>query len=128
MTAVPVFALMSCDLRMAHHRERKRAANRLKSLWQKPWTPEGAAGPQKFTQEFINKQVEEFEVGKRHLANMMGEDPETFTQEDIDVSYFTTLFYIHVQTYSVPFTVVKKKITTTIFTLMPKLFKGDISC
>uniref|UniRef100_A0A9J8CZP8 Small ribosomal subunit protein uS9m n=2 Tax=Cyprinus carpio TaxID=7962 RepID=A0A9J8CZP8_CYPCA len=45
-----------------------------------------AAGPQKFTQEFIDKQVEEFEVGKRHLANMMGEDPETFTQEDIDRS------------------------------------------
>lgn len=28
----------------------------------------------------------EFEIGKRHLANMMGCDPETFTQEDIDVS------------------------------------------
>ncbi|KAG7215365.1 hypothetical protein INR49_022564 [Caranx melampygus] len=43
-----------------------------------------AAGPQKFTAEFIEKQVEEFNIGKRHLANMMGEDPETFTQEDID--------------------------------------------
>ncbi|XP_077055359.1 small ribosomal subunit protein uS9m isoform X2 [Siphateles boraxobius] len=53
------------------------------SLWKKNLA---AAGPQKFTQEFINKQVEEFEVGKRHLANMMGEDPETFTQEDIDRS------------------------------------------
>lgn len=54
--------------------------------------------------------MEEFEVGKRHLANMMGEDPETFTQEDIDVSFFTTLFYIHVQSYSVPFTLLLKKI------------------
>lgn len=27
----------------------------------------------------------EFHVGKRHLANMMGADPETFTQEDINV-------------------------------------------
>lgn len=45
-----------------------------------------AAGPQKFTSEYIQKQVEEFNIGKRHLANMMGEDPETFTQEDIDVS------------------------------------------
>ncbi len=27
-----------------------------------------------------------FDVGKRHLANMMGRDPETFTQADIDVS------------------------------------------
>ncbi|XP_026115378.1 28S ribosomal protein S9, mitochondrial-like [Carassius auratus] len=53
------------------------------SLWKKNLA---AAGPQKFTQEFIDKQVEEFEIGKRHLANMMGEDPETFTQEDIDRS------------------------------------------
>uniref|UniRef100_A0A2K5DJE8 Small ribosomal subunit protein uS9m n=1 Tax=Aotus nancymaae TaxID=37293 RepID=A0A2K5DJE8_AOTNA len=34
--------------------------------------------------DFIKKQIEEFNIGKRHLANMMGEDPETFTQEDID--------------------------------------------
>ncbi|XP_029930497.1 small ribosomal subunit protein uS9m [Myripristis murdjan] len=45
-----------------------------------------AAGPEKFTMEFVQKQVEEFNIGKRHLANMMGEDPETFTQEDIDRS------------------------------------------
>uniref|UniRef100_A0AAY4E6P4 Small ribosomal subunit protein uS9m n=1 Tax=Denticeps clupeoides TaxID=299321 RepID=A0AAY4E6P4_9TELE len=45
-----------------------------------------AAGPQKFTEEFIKKQVEEFNIGKRHLANMMDEDPQTFTQEDIDRS------------------------------------------
>ncbi|XP_036947595.1 28S ribosomal protein S9, mitochondrial [Acanthopagrus latus] len=45
-----------------------------------------ALGPEKFTMEFIKKQVEEFEIGKRHLANMMGEDPENFTQEDIDRS------------------------------------------
>lgn len=44
-----------------------------------------AAGPEKFTMEFIEKQVEEFNIGKRHLANMMGEDPDNFTQEDIDV-------------------------------------------
>ena len=36
--------------------------------------------------DFIKKQIEEFNIGKRHLANMMGEDPETFTQEDVDVS------------------------------------------
>uniref|UniRef100_A0AAQ4R968 Small ribosomal subunit protein uS9m n=1 Tax=Gasterosteus aculeatus aculeatus TaxID=481459 RepID=A0AAQ4R968_GASAC len=45
-----------------------------------------AAGPEKFTVEFIQKQVEEFNIGKRHLANMMGEDPENFTQEDVDRS------------------------------------------
>ncbi|XP_050300757.1 28S ribosomal protein S9, mitochondrial [Anthonomus grandis grandis] len=34
--------------------------------------------------EFMKAQRHEFEIGKRHLANMMGENPETFTQEDID--------------------------------------------
>ena len=29
--------------------------------------------------------TEEFEIGKRHLAKMMGENAETFTQSDIDV-------------------------------------------
>ncbi|XP_077199698.1 small ribosomal subunit protein uS9m [Paroedura picta] len=48
-----------------------------------------APGPEKYTEVFIKKQIEEFNIGKRHLANMMGEDPETFTQEDIDkaISY-----------------------------------------
>nr|XP_019960225.1 PREDICTED: 28S ribosomal protein S9, mitochondrial [Paralichthys olivaceus] len=45
-----------------------------------------AAGPQKFTAEFIEKEVEEFNIGRRHLANMMGEDPENFSQEDVDRS------------------------------------------
>jgi hypothetical protein len=35
---------------------------------------------------FMKQQSQEFEIGRRHLANMMGEDPETFTQQDIDVS------------------------------------------
>ncbi|XP_059577006.1 small ribosomal subunit protein uS9m isoform X2 [Alligator mississippiensis] len=42
------------------------------------------SGPEKYTGDFIKEQIEEFNLGKRHLANMMGEDPETFTQEDID--------------------------------------------
>ncbi|KAM3836977.1 small ribosomal subunit protein uS9m isoform 2-T2 [Vipera latastei] len=41
-------------------------------------------GPIQYTESFIKKQIEEFNIGKRHLANMMGEDPESFTQEDID--------------------------------------------
>uniref|UniRef100_A0A3B4APW3 Uncharacterized protein n=1 Tax=Periophthalmus magnuspinnatus TaxID=409849 RepID=A0A3B4APW3_9GOBI len=45
-----------------------------------------ATGPEKYTPEFIQKQIEEYNIGKRHLANMMGEDPETFTQEDVDRS------------------------------------------
>lgn len=35
--------------------------------------------------EFMKTQQLEYQIGKRHLANMMGEDPETFTQEDVDV-------------------------------------------
>ncbi|KOB79457.1 Mitochondrial ribosomal protein S9 [Operophtera brumata] len=34
--------------------------------------------------EFMSKQQFEYNIGKRHLANMMGEDPETFTQKDVD--------------------------------------------
>lgn len=34
--------------------------------------------------EFMKIQNLEFKLGKRHLANMMGEQPETFTQADID--------------------------------------------
>ncbi|XP_068902012.1 small ribosomal subunit protein uS9m [Tenebrio molitor] len=34
--------------------------------------------------EFMKQQNVEFQIGKRHLANMMGENPETFTQEDVD--------------------------------------------
>lgn len=33
---------------------------------------------------FMEQQSHEYNVGKRHLANMMGVDPETFTQKDID--------------------------------------------
>ncbi|KAJ8256224.1 hypothetical protein COCON_G00200880 [Conger conger] len=44
------------------------------------------SGQQKFTLEFVKKQIEEFNLSKRHLANIMGEDPENFTQEDIDRS------------------------------------------
>ncbi|XP_045126982.1 28S ribosomal protein S9, mitochondrial-like [Portunus trituberculatus] len=36
--------------------------------------------------KFMVEQVAEYEIGRRHLANMMGEDPETFTQEDINAA------------------------------------------
>ena len=42
--------------------------------------------------EFMKTQQLEFLIGKRHLANMMGEDPETFTQEDIDVRALIRLY------------------------------------
>lgn len=36
--------------------------------------------------EFMKTQHHEFEIGKRHLANMMGESPEAYeSQETIDV-------------------------------------------
>lgn len=35
--------------------------------------------------EFMRVQEDEYRIGKRHLANMMGEDPETFTQDDVNV-------------------------------------------
>lgn len=36
--------------------------------------------------EFMTTQHHEFDIGKRHLANMMGENPEDFeNQETIDV-------------------------------------------
>uniref|UniRef100_A0A8D8ZFL7 Small ribosomal subunit protein uS9m n=1 Tax=Cacopsylla melanoneura TaxID=428564 RepID=A0A8D8ZFL7_9HEMI len=34
--------------------------------------------------EFIEEEKHSFEVGRRHLANMMGCNPETFTQKDIN--------------------------------------------
>ncbi|XP_014475046.1 PREDICTED: 28S ribosomal protein S9, mitochondrial [Dinoponera quadriceps] len=36
--------------------------------------------------EFMKKEIIEYQIGKRHLANMMGEDPEFFTQEDVNRS------------------------------------------
>ncbi|KAB7498979.1 28S ribosomal protein S9, mitochondrial [Armadillidium nasatum] len=34
--------------------------------------------------KFMETKITEYEIGKRHLANMMGEDPQTFTQDDIN--------------------------------------------
>ena len=34
----------------------------------------------------MEEKMQEFKIGKRHLANIMGADPENFTQQDIDVS------------------------------------------
>jgi len=34
--------------------------------------------------EFIAKERSEFELGKKHLGNMMGMNPDSMTQEDID--------------------------------------------
>lgn len=34
----------------------------------------------------MKSKTEEFEIGKRHLARIMGENPDMFTQDDIDVT------------------------------------------
>ena len=38
----------------------------------------------------MKAEVADFEIGKRHLANIMGEDPDSFTQADVDVSVSTS--------------------------------------
>jgi small subunit ribosomal protein S9 len=35
---------------------------------------------------FMANEIYEYEIGKRHLANMMGVNPDEFTQEDIDAA------------------------------------------
>lgn len=43
-------------------------------------------------EEFMKTQRDEFKIGKRHLANIMGEDPVIYeNQEKIDVSYCQVL-------------------------------------
>jgi len=41
----------------------------------------------------MEQQTHEYNIGKRHLANMMGVDAETFTQKDIDVSLLFDLIF-----------------------------------
>ena len=42
------------------------------------------------TESFMQHEISEYEIGKRHLANIMGANPDTFTQDDIDVIIFHT--------------------------------------
>lgn len=42
---------------------------------------------------FIQQEQEDYKIGKRHLANMMGEDPEHFTQADVEVSYHHVIIH-----------------------------------
>jgi hypothetical protein len=44
------------------------------------------ASPFFILDEFMKKQSTDFEIGKRHLANIMSMDADTMSQEDIDVS------------------------------------------
>ncbi len=47
----------------------------------------------------MDKEEKEFVFGRRHLANMMGKDPETFTQTDINVIliYFNLVVIIAIK-------------------------------
>lgn len=52
----------------------------------------------KKSQEFLEDLNEEFELGKRHLANIMGVDADEMTQQDIDVIIFVlkTIIYNYI--------------------------------
>ena len=39
-----------------------------------------------FPDASLTSHIEEYDLGKRHLANIMGKDPDDFSQEDVDVS------------------------------------------
>ena len=45
--------------------------------------------------DFMKTQLQDYNIGKRHLANMMGRDPEFFTQQDVDVSFCLLKLYVH---------------------------------
>ena len=47
-----------------------------------------------FSDKFMSEEITEYEIGKRHVANIMGLDPETITQEDIDVSLSNSVSFI----------------------------------
>lgn len=42
--------------------------------------------PPKTLDAMMLEEISQYEIGRRHLANIMGADPESFSQEDIDVS------------------------------------------
>ena len=41
-----------------------------------------------FTENVLKEDIHAYEIGKRHLANIMGVDPDGFEQEHIDVSTY----------------------------------------
>lgn len=42
----------------------------------------------------MERQILEYNIGKRNLARMMGEDPDNFTQENIKVNIIFYIIYI----------------------------------
>lgn len=40
-------------------------------------------------EEMMSEARSEYRIGMRHLANMMGENPDTFTQGDANVCHFS---------------------------------------
>ena len=45
------------------------------------------------TEKIRNEKIAEFELGKQHLARMMGKDPNEMTSEDIEVK--KNIYYSH---------------------------------
>jgi len=47
------------------------------------------------TDPHIKKEIEAYYEGRRRLAIMMGCDPETFTEQDVNVSLYSELRIMH---------------------------------
>jgi hypothetical protein len=45
------------------------------------------------SEKVLDEKNSEFEIGRRHLARIMGEDPEGFNQEKIDVCQWLNDIY-----------------------------------
>ena len=45
-------------------------------------------------ENFIRKETLEYNIGKRNLAKMMGEDPDNFTKENIKVNIIFYIIYV----------------------------------
>jgi len=46
---------------------------------------------------FMSEQDQEFQMGRRHLANIMGQDQSLMTQSDIDVLLIQKLLFIQIK-------------------------------
>jgi hypothetical protein len=52
-----------------------------------------------FLEKVLDEKIHEYEIGRRHLARIMGEDPENFNQEKIDVIQFVQNIFLYLNCY-----------------------------
>ena len=69
-------------------------------------------------EEFIAQERSEFELGKKHLANMMGMEAEAMTQEDIDKAIGKFMNDIHLKIF--------REINSQYHFILPKMWKNEI--